>query len=121
MHYFVVSEERIGVVSMLFMNLLTGPYDIFEKQKVPGAYAPLGQKTYRAEVYIYEILLTVGVYASLITFLISLICYVAPVLGHSAKLAESKKLIAKVIIVSGLIFAVTGAVELIQGIGLDNR
>lgn len=72
-----------------------------------------------AEAGFYSLLMTLGVYASAISIVVSAIMLIIEAGGNSQKLTEAKNNIIKVIIVSILIFAVCGFVNMISSVGMD--
>lgn len=99
-----------------------GVYDYYTKKssdsKKYGIYQPIANKTLETEQGIFSIVMLAAVYASGIAFFVSVITLVIATFGNNQKLAEGKMLIIRVVIITFCIFAVTGAVTLVQRAGL---
>lgn len=96
-------------------------YDNFRKGKADdesGMFSDLYGQTTEAGATIYFVLLRVGVYASGLAILVCAVSLIRNSKAGSPKLAEAKANAVKVLIVSALIFAVTGAVCFLQKLGL---
>lgn len=100
--------------------LLTGIYDFYKTpEKGYGIYGNLDLQTEGVSVGIFHILQNVAVYSGVIALLLAA-AYLAISARDSAKgLQEAKSWILRILILSVLIFAVSGLVVLFQRIGLD--
>lgn len=112
-----------GIVLKKFIVFASGIYDYY-KSNAPhnqdyGLYQRLSGKSLYAEQGIYTIVMNAAVILSGIAFLVSLIALTIEARAGNQKLSDAKKWIIRVLIISVLIFAVTGIIVLIQNSSLD--
>lgn len=113
----------------MFHKVVAGIYDFYLKEprksagtdvtdRRYGLYDILSQKTLHVERGVFYIAMEAAAILSGIAFLISVTALAVSARGKSEKLKEVKDWIVRVVFISGLIFAVTGIIYLIQTFGL---
>lgn len=103
--------------------LMAGIYEYYkanapERQNY-GLYHNLSLKTLYAERGVFTVVINAAVYVSGIAIIVSVSALAIEARGNNQKLSEAKNWIMRVLIISLLIFAVTGGIMLIQEIGMD--
>lgn len=115
----------------MFHRVVAGIYDFYLKEPAK-AYGPQSEihdrryslykewaaKTLYVERGIFAIVMEAAVILSGIAFLVSVAALGISAHGKSEKLKEAKDWIVRVVLISGLIFGVTGIVYMVQAFGL---
>ena len=93
-------------------------FDFIEDSEGDTLFTDLGERVLDAEVSLYHLIAKIGVYASGIAIIVSAILLIINSCSGGTKLADSKTYVIRVLIVSILLFGVTGLVLMVDSIKL---